>query len=176
MPWATNAGGWILTTSSTTNTTISGNWYVYARPLQYYYGTPPMSWAPSPQFVPAAQQLLHEQAQADLAAHRIIRRRAIDRAERLLQESLSPAQREELGQFGHFTVAAQHADGRPALYRLTLGRVANIHEVNAQGRLVARWCVHPRLNVPDADTMLAQKLWLENHPDELLAIANRHPI
>lgn len=114
--------------------------------------------------------------QAQVEADRIERQRAIERAEILLQESLSPQQQEELSRCGFFTVATQLQNGHPRIYQLRRGRVANILEVNAQGHGVSRWCVHPRLDVPDADTLLAQKLWLENRPDELLAIANRHPV
>lgn len=106
----------------------------------------------------------------------IERERAIERAELLLRESLRPAQIEELGMHNRITVPVTDKQGRPRIFELQRGRVANIRELNAQGHLVARWCVHPRLDVPDADTMLAQKLWLEHDCEELLRIANRHPV
>lgn len=106
-------------------------------------------------------------------AFHIERERAIERAEVLLIENLSAHQLQEYRDRGTFVVAT---DNPPRLFRLQKRRVANILELNPQGSPIARYCVHPHLDCPDADTMLAQKLWLENNPEELLSIANRHPI
>lgn len=164
MPWTHVA--W--TTSSTNTTTTPIIWS--PDPTPWTTAITNVAYAAYAQmFVPPMPQLSDRQWHASRA-------RAIDRAELLLTESLSPLQREELIRCGYFTVATALRDGHPRIYQLSRGRVGNIVEVNAQGQPVSRWCVHPRLDVPDADTLLAQKLWLENRPDELLAIANRHPV
>lgn len=108
------------------------------------------------------------------AARRIERQRAVERAELLLLESLSAHQLQEYRDRGTFVVA--HPGPPPRLFRLQKRRVANIVELDARGLPAARYCVHPRLDCPDADTMLSQKLWLENRPQELLDLANRHPV
>jgi hypothetical protein len=96
------------------------------------------------------------------------------RAEVLLQEHLSPAQQEELRLHGYFTVVVtDRVTQEVRRYRIFRGRSGNVHQVSATGRLIAKLCCHPIEGVPDADTMLAQKLWLENMEAAFLALANK---
>lgn len=54
------------------------------------------------------------------------------------------------------------------------GRHGNVDQVDDSGRRIKRLCVHPVEGVPDADTMLAQKLFLEGSEEELLRVANHN--
>lgn len=98
---------------------------------------------------------------------------AQQKAEAILVESLDAQQRDEFTKDRCFTVESAKSKRR---YRIKKGRVANIEELDAGGRVVARFCVHPAKYVPDYDTMLAQKLHLEHDDEALLKIANRHGI
>lgn len=97
---------------------------------------------------------------------------AKDRAERLLHEMLSPKQVEELKANNHFHLETVSANGERRRYRINRGRHGNVDQVDDSGRRIKRLCVHPIEGVPDADTMLAQKLFLEGSEEELLRVAN----
>lgn len=92
------------------------------------------------------------------------------RAEQLLVENLSLKQREEYLRHKAFTV-----HGRIARYRIRRGRSGNVDVVNEQGILTHRLCAHPGAQVPDCDTMLAQKLMLEHDEHAFVRRANVHP-
>jgi hypothetical protein len=89
------------------------------------------------------------------------------RAEELLRSCLTPQQVEELDQKHHF-----HLLVGTRKYRVNRGRTRNIELIDEQGKVVKRLCAHPQDLVPDADTMLAQKLMLETNEQEFLKIAN----
>lgn len=97
---------------------------------------------------------------------------AKERAERLLREHLSPRQREELASKGFFTLETVAPTGERRLYRIDRGRSRNVRQVDGNGRVLKTLCAHPAILVPDADTMLAQKLMLETDEQEFLRIAN----
>lgn len=103
------------------------------------------------------------------------RQRATDRAALLLRESLSPEQRAELADKQYFTLRKISQDGEERIYRIHKGRSHNIERVDASGRRLQRYCMHPIINCPDEDTMLTQKLWLQDEQleEELLRRANR---
>lgn len=103
------------------------------------------------------------------------RQRATDRAALLLRESLSPEQRAELADKHYFTLRKISRDGEERIYRIHKGRSHNIERVDASGRRLQRYCMHPIINCPDEDTMLTQKLWLQDEQleEELLRRANR---
>jgi hypothetical protein len=92
---------------------------------------------------------------------------AKERAERLLRSALSTKQLGELDRRGYFHVVVGERR-----FRITRGRSHNIKEVDARGRILRSLCAHPVDQVPDPDTMLAQKLWLESKPEEFFKIAN----
>lgn len=102
------------------------------------------------------------------------RKAARERAQILLRESLSEAQREELANKGYFSLQSIARDGRIRNYRIRQGQVRNIQEVDASGRILSTICAHPRMRVPDEDAMLIQKLMLESQDghDDFLRIAN----
>lgn len=96
---------------------------------------------------------------------------AKDRAERLLREHLSREQEEELKTKGHFHLEL-HVNGQRKRYRIERGRSRNVRQVDDTGRILKTLCAHPVAMVPDADTMLAQKLMLEGDEEGFLRIAN----
>ena len=96
---------------------------------------------------------------------------AKERAERLLEENLSESQREELATQRYFTV---EGGGSKRTYRVKagLGVHGNVVEVDEQGREVANLCAAPRGDLPEADALIAQKLWLEHREEEFRQVAN----
>lgn len=96
---------------------------------------------------------------------------ANERAEKLLQEVLSPAQRAELQRKNYFHV---RANGRR--FRITRGWAGNVLEVDARSRLRYRFCAHPNQHVPAPDVMLAQKLVLESEPERFFSVANKSQV
>jgi hypothetical protein len=112
-----------------------------------------------------AAQAAAQQRQRDIEA---VRRAASERAESLLTRCLTTAQRGELASVGWFMVVA--SSGRR--YQIRRGRVRNVIEVDFAGKRLRTYCCHPADHVPDADTMLAQKLMLEMSEDEFLRLAN----
>lgn len=98
--------------------------------------------------------------------------RARERAKLLLQEALSPKQREQYAQDGFFDLESIRPDGERRIYRIRRGRSRNVQQVSAEGRVLKTLCAHPVDNVPDEDTMVAQKLWLETREDDFLRLAN----
>jgi len=100
------------------------------------------------------------------------RKKARERAELLLQESLSAVEREELAAKGFFHVETVSPNGERRRYRILRGRSGNVKQVDSNGKILKTLCCHPREAVPDADTMLAQKLWLQTREEDFLRIAN----
>lgn len=99
-----------------------------------------------------------------------VRRVAILKADKLLESVLSSVQRDQLKKLGGFVLRGQSGQ----LYRIRMGRSANVDVLDAQGNVVDRLCAHPAMNVPDQDTMVAQKVMLECDEAVFLRMANRH--
>jgi hypothetical protein len=89
---------------------------------------------------------------------------------RLLQENLSPAQREQHGRFGYFDVVGGNTGKR---YRIKYGFQLNVALLDDRGRTKAVLCFAPEGNLPAGDVMLAQKLALELFETDTLKIANK---
>lgn len=85
------------------------------------------------------------------------------RAELLLVENLSPPQRLEYAANQSFVVTGRHG-------RFCIRRGGAVDLVGPNGDRLPL-CVRPRVRVPDADTMLAQKLMLDANEDGFLRIA-----
>jgi hypothetical protein len=92
---------------------------------------------------------------------------AKERAEALLVRHLNEQQREDLRTKNHFFVEV-----RGEKYKISRGRSGNVQQIDKDGQAIRQFCIHPREYVPDADTMLAQKLFLETDPDGFHRIAN----
>jgi hypothetical protein len=134
-----------------------------------YNGTPVQWGSDQPQLTPEQIAERAARQQEEQRAYAVKREEANKRARQLLVENLSATQREQFERDGHFVV-----HGRQARYRVRQGRSANIDVVDRKGFLSHRLCAHPAEYVPDFDTMLAQKLLLENDEDYFLGRANRH--
>lgn len=90
------------------------------------------------------------------------------RSLKLLREWLSPAQREQFDTRGYFDVVGSHTG---QCYRIRFGTATNINELDAMGRIVARWCFVPCECLPAGDVMLAQKIALEDDEQWALCLA-----
>lgn len=127
-------------------------------------------------YEPTEQERLNLQGQlhqAQIAAEQAMeeRKEADARAEQLLLDSLNPAQRVMYEQAKKFIVEGGETGTK---YEIRHGRSVNIHRLDDSGKTVDRLCAHPVLDVPDGDTMLAQKLMLETCERDFLRIANVH--
>ncbi len=91
------------------------------------------------------------------------------RALTLLLSCLSPSQRSESETKEFFTVTAKSGNR----YRIERGYNFNIAVLDKQGNVLGRLCAGPEDAVPVYDSMLSQKLWLENDEEGFLRIANR---
>lgn len=99
--------------------------------------------------------------------------RARERAQVLLREHLTDAQKAELADKRFFSLSTiDSKTGEERLYRIHQGRAGNVEQVDASGRRLKKFCIHPQIDCPDEDTMLAQKLWLETQEDRFLQVAN----
>jgi len=113
------------------------------------------------------QREARETAQAERVAEA---QAAVARAEELLLANLSRRQRTEYRRCQQFHVRGPSG----CRYRIERKRVANIVLLHRDGSPSERLCVHPIEGVPDEDTMLAQKLWIEGGMEnELVGLANR---
>lgn len=102
---------------------------------------------------------------------------AHSRGLRLLQENLSPAQRDQYERCGYFDVVGG-ATGRR--YRIRNGFEMNVELLDTKGRVVRSLCFMPEGKLALGDVLLAQKLALELFESQTLEIANtfssRHPM
>ncbi len=93
---------------------------------------------------------------------------AKQKAEVLLLQHLSPQQQEDLRTKGCFFV---EVGGEK--YQINRGYAGNVKLLDAKSSKVRKsFCIHPRVRVPDADAMLAQKLLLEADKDQFHKVAN----
>lgn len=97
------------------------------------------------------------------------RQQARATAETLLLEHLTEEQAVEYRRDQSFRVIS--ADGE-RVYRVKRGWSGNVELIRPDGRVVARYCIHPRDWVPEEDNMLAQKLLLETDEAAFNRIAN----
>ncbi len=100
--------------------------------------------------------------------------KAKDRAEKLLLESLNAKQSAELRANGYFELDVISKNGNSRRYRIHRRWSHSIHQIDpSSGQRLKTLCIHPGMQVPIADSMLAQKLMLESGMEEdLLRIAN----
>jgi len=106
--------------------------------------------------------------EAKQTALRVAREQAVGRAESLLRSLLS---QEQLAMFTR--ERAFVVNGRRDRYRIRAGRQGNVDVVGHDGRIREVLCIHPREDVPNFDTMVAQKLMIEDNEDSFVALANK---
>jgi hypothetical protein len=87
----------------------------------------------------------------------------------LLQENLSPAQRDQYDRRGYFDVIGGETRRR---YRIKPGFQMNVEQLDKKGRPVRRLCFAPEGMLAVGDVMLAQKLALELFELQALEVAN----
>ncbi|SIO52214.1 hypothetical protein SAMN05443247_07176 [Bradyrhizobium erythrophlei] len=92
------------------------------------------------------------------------------RSLQLLREWLSPSQRAQFAEKGYFEVVGGESGRR---YRIHVGAVTNVCEIDERGRPKAGLCFLPIGNLPIGDVMLAQKIALECRESGALAVARR---
>jgi hypothetical protein len=90
---------------------------------------------------------------------------------RLLQDWLSPAQREQLDNSGYFEVVGCASGNRYRIYNVKLA--PNVYQIDGVGRLKEGVCFLPAVPLVTGDVMLAQKIALETDEHRALAVANR---
>lgn len=105
----------------------------------------------------------------ELAEREKKRAEAARRGRKLLLSHLSAVQKAEFRRLERFHVVSR--SGRR--YRIRLGRARNVDLLRADGSIEAVFCIQPEQDVPDEDTVLAQKLLLECAEDDFLRIANK---
>ena len=144
------------------NYTLSSTTASIVRPNDYRAYTPAQ----------AAPPLAYQPDRGTLRMQEIETARS--RAEDLLREHLSERQNLELSQKGYFEVCAVNfKEGTRRYYRIRRGRAGNVYLLDGpQGREIKKLCCHPLERVPDADTMLAQKMMIEFNEELFLKTAN----
>jgi hypothetical protein len=109
------------------------------------------------------EQIRQQQKQLD-EEYKAVEQRAL----LLLRECLSPSQLEEFDKHGRIPVYTKIGN----LYIINKGRSGNVVLKNGRGTDIERLCIHPSDAVPDYDTMLAQKLMLEDNEANFRKVAN----
>lgn len=101
---------------------------------------------------------------ATMAVAHEVRRKAREsadaKADRLLKTILSAEQRVQYERERAFDVIVGRT-GERRRYRIKHGWAGNVFVVDDRGREVERLCIHPSVQVPIADNLVAQKLLLE---------------
>lgn len=145
---------WIQTSNSATTTNQWCQWVTQA----YYRKATKKE---------IAEQKRYRREQAKLLAEAEKKRLEVkQRAEKLLVEHLSDAQRATLEKHSYFDVAIGERT-----YRIHRGTHGNVRLLNEKGQEKTLFCVQPP-GVPTEDAMLAQKLHLEANEQEFLRVAN----
>jgi hypothetical protein len=122
--------------------------------------------------IPAAGEARGRAGRESWERRRAEEEEAEARAESLLKRHLADGQRAEYEMDRSFHVVT----GTGRRYRLRHGWAGNVEEVDAAGKRLRRYCIHPRIGVPCPDNLLAQKLLLEADEPEFHRIANVTPI
>jgi len=108
-----------------------------------------------------------EEAKQLAAAEAEIRKKANERAEKLLLSVLDDQQRRDWVASGLFYV---HVGDRK--YQIRRGQHGNISLVDKENRELERFCVLAQGNVPDADNALAQMFMLKHDEAHIIGKAN----
>ena len=98
-----------------------------------------------------------------------IRRVAEARAEELLARNLTRDSYRDVARLGYLEVASPSIPAR--IYRIPTR--PGLVEMREAGRTIGLLCVDPAGALPDADRLLAHKLYIEGDEEEYLRVANR---
>jgi hypothetical protein len=146
---------WTDSTVTYTATAAGTIWYAWNASTSSSYATRPQL---NPAEVEARRKRDEEARRKRESAHM--------KAEALLKAHLSDGQRESFEKAGHFEVISPSSRRRYKVARSV------VYEVNEKGEHLRSFCIHPRINHPEADNMLAKKLMIEAEESEFLRIAN----
>ena len=121
----------------------------------------------------ATQRAIDEQRRIEREAEQTRLRAAEARANELLCEHLTPAQKKTYTDNGWFVIEGGKTKTK---YRINSGHlVGNVDVLDNQNRKTHRLCAHVRQgSVPFGDQLLAQKIMLEHDEDAFIRVANRH--
>ena len=142
--------GWSVTFSSCSTTTATGDYSRYLTPREE---------REEERFLRAERDPSYREARK--------------RAKRKLRQHLTHEQWVEYECNGTFLVRS--ATGK--VFRLRDGWIANVEELNADGKQIHAWCAHVPRDCPVEDNLLAQLLYLtasEETESEFLRRANKH--
>lgn len=93
-----------------------------------------------------------------------------EKARQLLREVITPEQDQQLEKDGYFELVSVKSGHR---YRIHKGRAGNVQQLDdLTGNPIKKLCFHPNEYVHNYDTMVAQKLMLENDEEQVLRVAN----
>lgn len=163
-------------TSGTLNNSVWSNWatntgILTTNEFRVANGLSPCDYYPLRSIVvdPREELIRANRVRAQRLRARVQRRAAAHAADELLTSLMTDEQRDEYQRMARIHVVAP--DGKR--YRIRRGWAGNLEVIDNEDRPVERWCVHPRVSVPEADNMIAQKLMIESgRADELRRIAN----
>jgi len=93
-----------------------------------------------------------------------------EKAHQLLREVITSEQDQQLEKDGYFELVSVKSGHR---YRINKGRAGNVQQLDdLTGKPIKKLCFHPTEYVHNYDTMVAQKLMLENDEEQVLRVAN----
>ena len=110
-----------------------------------------------------------EQRQAERLEHAKLHNQRKAKATRLLRNSLTRKQKKDFDKRKYFYVRGNVSGN---LYKIKHGRTHNVEMLDKFKNMKQRLCAHPGIYCPDEDTMLSQKIMLENMEDNFREIAN----
>lgn len=167
---------WVGWSADRGTNTVTGVWTVWAGTDNGTGGAAPYRTATYPAPTPvtppteaelAAQATRQRERAKELKDREKERATAEKKAHRLLRYHLTPEQRREYQREDSFRI---EVNGR--CYRIRKGRAGNVDLIDAEGNRLRNYCIHPTAQVPNEDTMLAQKLLLEADEAAFLRTAN----
>lgn len=162
---------WSSSTGTSTVTTTNSYWNTWANERSSIHRSPAYELFEEGVVRNAMVERMGDWAQHDSEV-KAARDKAEKRAEELLLTLLNEEQKRQFKSENAFVV-----HGRSGLrYRIRRGRVGNVDVIERDGRLRHRLCAHPIDNVPNCDTMAAQKLMLECDDLDFARRANIHPV
>ena len=152
--------GWVEDGNSTPVLTIRNNHFVQPTPV---YVRPNLSLE--------EQQQMDERERLVAAAAEEDRKKQADAeeiAKKLLLTLLDKAQADSLEKTKKFTVKAKSG----SVYEIRHGWAGNVSKLDEKGQPNTLYCIHPGIQIPRYDNMIAQKLLIESDEKRFLAIAN----
>ena len=184
---STTWSGWVNSGVTITGGTSASTWYIWNNNSTYTTsadtvwitwnteGTEQYNYSPTYNTPKLTEAQEEEYRVAELnrkkeEEERLIKEKAKEeKARELLREVLTDEQDEQLEKKGYFELVSVNSGNR---YRINKGRSRNVELLDSDGKSIKRLCFHPEALVHNYDTMVAQKLMLENDEEEVKKVAN----